>query len=198
MALKSSDEPTISFIASTAAEPLLSQYSSGNNIIFDVSIGFIVSAMFYFIVVFLPEKARKENIKKNIGKVVSFILESFSGNPFHWSKHVIHCKPLSEYTSSLNELKDIAKNRKLNALKIKVVVESAHEILPTYEQLTPGALQLSPEHAILWLSLTNSIRQISTLYPCGEEESQNKDLGILDLNLLEFIEYTEQWVNLKS
>lgn len=51
---------------------------------------------------------------------------------------------------------------------------------------------------MLWLSLTNSIRQISTLYPCGEEESQSKDLGILDLNLLEFIEYTQQWVNLKS
>jgi hypothetical protein len=198
LSLVSSEDPILDFLKSESLIKTLSQFTTGNSLIFNLSVGFIVSALFFFIVAYLPEKERKKRIKENIGKVISYTLESMSGNVFHWSKHVRHCKSLPEFYPHMAELIEISKNRKLNALQIKVIVESAHEVLPTYESFTPVALQLSSDHAILWLSLTNSVRQIATLYPCGEEESRAKDLGILDLNLLEFIEATVEWVKLKS
>ena len=198
MAFIGSNEPLVPFIKSEPIVNFLNGFSTGNALVFDLAVGFIVSAFFYCIVSYLPERKRKKSIKENIGKVLSFTLESFEGNVFHWSKHVRFCKPLSEFVPKLETYLDIAKNRKLNSLQIKVVVESAHEALPTYENFTAAALELSSEHAILWLSLINSIRQISTLYPCGEEESKEKDLGILDLNLTEFVEAAKEWVSLKS
>ncbi len=167
-----------------------------NSVTLKLAMGILVSTIFYFIVVYIPDCRRKKAIKDNISKAISFIFEAFSGNPFHWSKHIIHCKQLSDFSPEFEQYLDKAKNRKLNDLQIKAIIESANEALPTYEHLVAGALQLSSDHALIWLSLTNSIRQISTLYPFTSDTKAEKDIGIFDLNLMEFVEYTIQWYNL--
>jgi hypothetical protein len=164
--------------------------------IFRFATGIVVSAIFYFIVVHIPDYRKKKTIKDNISKAISFIFEAFSGNPFHWSKHIIHCKRLSDFSTEFEQYLDKAKNKKLSDLQIKAIIESANEALPTYEHLVAGALQLSSDHALIWLSLTNSIRQISTLYPFTSDTKGERDLGIFDLNLMEFVEYTIQWYKL--
>jgi len=177
---------------------ILEKFMTINSVMFKLAIGYLVSTIFYCVVVYIPDYLKKKALKANLSKTLSFMFEAFSGNPFHWSKHIIHCKQLSDFSPEFEQYLDKAKNRKLNDLQIKAIIESANEALPTYEHLVAGALQLSSDHALIWLSLTNSIRQISTLYPFTSDTKGERDLGIFDLNLREFVEYTIQWYKLAS
>ena len=181
---------------STILYYIIQKLTTINSVALKLAMGILVSAIFYVIVVYIPDCRRKKAIKYNISKTISFIFEAFSGNPFHWSKHIIHCKQLSDFSSEFDQYLDKAKNRKFSDLQIKAIIESANEALPTYEHLVAGALQLSSDHALIWLSLTNSVRQISTLYPFTSDTKGERDIGVFDLNLMEFVEYTIQWYKL--
>jgi hypothetical protein len=65
LAIKSSSEPILPILSGTWIELLFQQFDTGNSIIFDLSIGFIVSVFFYLLVVWLPDKQRKNLIKRN-------------------------------------------------------------------------------------------------------------------------------------
>lgn len=45
---------------------MLSQFSTGNNIVFNLSIGIFVSIIFYILIVKYPEHRKKEIIKNNM------------------------------------------------------------------------------------------------------------------------------------
>lgn len=193
---KSSDEP----IVINSLQPLLRQFDSGNTIIFNICTGYIVSLLFYLLVVFVPEKRRENELKQKLGQPISFVLEAFCRDKglsgiFHWSKHVIHCRPISEHLAEIDKFLASSNYKSLGDFKTLVVLQSADEILPTFEQLVPVAFQVSHQHAMIWLSLTNSIRQISRLY---KEKSTHRDYGVLDLNLKEFVEYVKQFYDQQS
>lgn len=193
---KSSDEP----IVINSLQPLLRQFDSGNTIIFNICIGYIVSLLFYLLIVFVPEKRRENELKQKLGQPISFVLEAFCRDKglsgiFHWSKHVIHCRPISEHLAEIDKFLASSNYKSLGDFKTLVVLQSADEILPTFEQLVPVAFQVSHQHAMIWLSLTNSIRQISRLY---KEKSTDRDYGVLDLNLKEFVEYVKQFYDQQS
>ncbi len=57
--LISSNEPLIRTFSNSPIEPLFINGFSGNAIIFNLSMGIIVSSIFYFIVVYLPERQKK-------------------------------------------------------------------------------------------------------------------------------------------
>ncbi|EGR0072859.1 hypothetical protein ACWOKL_004315 [Vibrio vulnificus] len=189
---KSSDESVISLIEDTALAPVFHQFTNGNSIIFNLSVGYIVSLMFYVIVVVIPEYREKQSLKNELGQAVSFVFEAFFherrdlGILFHWSKHIVHCKPIDEHLKVIDKFKSDASYERLDAAKANMLVQSVHEVLPTFEQLVPVAFQISHRHAMLWLSMTNSLRQIASLYETPVDE---RDWGILDLNLGEFVEY---------
>lgn len=105
---------------------------------------------------------------------------------FHWSKHLIHCRPINDHLNKVDWFKANASFKKLDAAKANMLVQSVHEVLPTFEQLVPVAFQISHKHAMLWLSMRNSLRQIATLQDVSIDE---RDWGILDLNLSEFVDY---------
>ncbi|MGI2174560.1 hypothetical protein [Shewanella ulleungensis] len=194
----SSDEP----IVIKSLEPFFRQFDSGNTIIFNICIGYIVSLLFYLLVVFAPEKRRENELKQKLGLPVSFVLEAFCRDKglsgiFHWSKHVIHCRPISEHLAEIDKYLAISNYKSLGDLKTLVVLQSADEILPTFEQLVPVAFQVSHQHAMIWLSLTNSIRQLSRFYK-EKYKDTDTDYGELDLNLKEFVEYVKQFYNQKS
>ncbi|MEL0635852.1 hypothetical protein V6259_03630 [Marinomonas sp. TI.3.20] len=180
---------------------LFSQFSVGNTIIFNLSIGYIVSLIFYVLVVVIPEKRKNKELKEKLGQPISFVLEAFCYDKsilngiFHWSKHVINCRPISEHLGDLNQFKNDANYKKLQDARSIIILQAADEILPTFEQLVPVAFQVSHHHAMVWLSLTNSIRQLARLY---NTEHESRDWGVLDLNLKEFVEYTELFYSKKS
>jgi hypothetical protein len=65
-ALKSSDDPF--FFRNTWVEYLLQQFSTGNSIIFNLSIGIIVSCIFYVLIVWLPKRSKALQIKRGSGQ----------------------------------------------------------------------------------------------------------------------------------
>ncbi|MBU2897020.1 hypothetical protein [Vibrio hepatarius] len=193
---KSSDENIIPLIKDTVIDPAFYQFPNGNSIIFNLSVGYIVSLMFYIIVVVIPEYREKKSLKNELGQAVSFVFEAFFherhdfGIMFHWSKHIVHCKPIDEHLKEIDKFKSDASYERLNAAKANMLVQSVHEVLPTFEQLVPVAFQISHRHAMLWLSITNSLRQIASLYGIPVDE---RDWGILDLNLGEFVGYVGEF-----
>ncbi|WP_445947033.1 hypothetical protein, partial [Shewanella sp.] len=127
---------------------LFSQFSVGNTIIFNLSIGYIVSLIFYVLVVVIPEKRKNKELKEKLGQPISFVLEAFCYDKsilngiFHWSKHVINCRPISEHLGDLNQFKNDANYKKLQDARSIIVLQAADEILPTFEQLVPVAFQV--------------------------------------------------------
>ncbi|MFG6178931.1 hypothetical protein ACGTN6_16975 [Halomonas sp. THAF12] len=188
---KSSEEPLLI----ESSRPIFKQFANGNTIIFNICIGYIVSLLFYILVVFIPENRRNRELKAKLGQPISFVFEAFSSGIFHWSKHVIHCKPIDEHIKVIDQFLKQANFKSLGEPRAIVILQSADEILPTFEQLVPVAFQISHEHAMIWLSLTNSIRQLSRLW---HDKSDERDYGVLDLNLKEFVEYVEQFYATKS
>lgn len=67
-ALKASDEPTLTVLKNTCIISLLQQFETGNSIIFNLSIGYIISGIFYLLVVRLPNWQRRRLIKENFEK----------------------------------------------------------------------------------------------------------------------------------
>ena len=189
--LKSSDERVVSVIENPFVKSTFYQFSNGNSIIFNLSIGYIVSLIFYLIVVAIPEYRTKQELKNQLGQAISFVFEAFFHDKrdvsimFHWSKHIVNCKHINEHLKCIERFKLDANYKRLGAAKAKMLVQSVHEVMPTFEQLVPVAFQISHKHAMLWLSMTNSLRQIATLY----EPDEALDWGILDLNLGEFVGY---------
>ncbi len=66
LALKTSDEPVLEIFKNTRIESLFQKLSIGNTIVFDLSVGFLVSVIFYLLVVWFPDRRRKNLIKKNM------------------------------------------------------------------------------------------------------------------------------------
>ena len=65
LALKASSEPMLPVFRDTWIYSFFQQFSTGNSIIFDLSIGFLVSVFFYILVVWFPARQRKNLIKRN-------------------------------------------------------------------------------------------------------------------------------------
>lgn len=188
--IKSSDEATLSALGDGWLHDFFLQFDNGNSIISNLSVGYIVSTIFYVLVVLLPEIKTKNELKKKLGQPISFLLEVYDKNLidglFHWSKHIIHCKPIFDHLNDLDRFNRQSTHEELGEAKCVIIVQAADEILPTFEQLVPVAFQISHQHAMIWLSLTNSIRQIARLWL---QEKKEWDKGIIDLNLKEFIHY---------
>ncbi len=189
---KSSDELLVSVLSNSPVARVFNQFETGNSIVFNLCIGYIVSLIFYVLVVYIPERRTKQELKEELGQAVSFVFEAFFHDRkdlsimFHWSKHLINCKPIGEHLNHIERFKANASFKKMDGAKANMMVQSVHEVLPTFEQLVPVAFQVSHKHAMLWLSITNSVRQISTLYYVPTDD---RDWGVLDLNLSEFVDY---------
>lgn len=66
--LKASDEPILTILKNTSIASLLQQFETGNSIIFSLSIGYIISGIFYLLVVWLPNWQRRRLIRENFEK----------------------------------------------------------------------------------------------------------------------------------
>jgi len=75
LALKTSDEPLPQVFKDTWVDRVFQQFSTGNSIIFDVSIGFLVSVIFYLLVVWHPERRRKSIIRRSMEEQYRFFKE---------------------------------------------------------------------------------------------------------------------------
>lgn len=75
LVLKTSDDPLVGIFNNSHVQFLFQKLSVGNVIIFNLSVGFIVSVIFYQIVFWLPDRRRRSLIKKNIKERYKFFKE---------------------------------------------------------------------------------------------------------------------------
>ncbi|MFA6163138.1 MAG: hypothetical protein WC685_06900 [Methylobacter sp.] len=66
--LKASTDPLPSSLQGTAIEGLFSQLPTGNQITFDLAVGFIVGLFVYVLVVWLPEQFKRNRIRRNLAQ----------------------------------------------------------------------------------------------------------------------------------
>lgn len=66
LAVKTSGDPILDVFKNTWIEHWFQKLPTGNAIIFNLSIGFLVSSFFYLLVVWFPEKRRRNIIKNNL------------------------------------------------------------------------------------------------------------------------------------
>src|SRR6266498_2587849 len=63
-----SDEPVVGILRGSMLEPILLRLHSGNSILFNVSVGYLTSVFFWFLVVFLPERSRRNLLRDNLSR----------------------------------------------------------------------------------------------------------------------------------
>jgi hypothetical protein len=74
LVLITSDEPIMPFLAGSPLEKLLTWNLTGKTILFNLSMGILVSAIFYFIVVYLPEAKKRKDIQPHLERHISGVL----------------------------------------------------------------------------------------------------------------------------
>ncbi len=62
------NEPVIGALRGSPIEPLLRALHNGNAIVFNLSVGFLVSMFFWLLVVYLPERRRKCLLRDNLSR----------------------------------------------------------------------------------------------------------------------------------
>ncbi len=65
---KASTDPRPIYITNTWLEPLFTPFPTGNQIIFDLAVGVIVSLVIYLLVVRLPEVQKKQRLKAHLAR----------------------------------------------------------------------------------------------------------------------------------
>jgi len=63
-----SNEPVVGFLRGTVLEPSLHALHIGNSIIFDLSVGYLVSTFIWLLVVYFPERRRKHILRENLSR----------------------------------------------------------------------------------------------------------------------------------
>ena len=63
-----STEPVVGFLRGTSIEPYLLALHNGNSIVFNLSVGYLVSLFFWLLVVYLPERSRRLILRDNLSR----------------------------------------------------------------------------------------------------------------------------------
>ncbi len=72
----SSDEPVIGFLRGSVVEPYLHYFPIGNSIVFNLSVGYLVSTFFWLLVVYFPERRARTIIRENLRRRYSEFREN--------------------------------------------------------------------------------------------------------------------------
>ncbi|WP_076408083.1 hypothetical protein [Shewanella sp. UCD-KL12] len=171
--VSASEEPIIPLLNTLNVECFFVNFLTGNTIALNLSLGFIVSSIFYFFVSYLPEERRKRHLKP----IVKVRLETTLG------KLVSMFKLLLEHSSTevdLHKLKEADLNNLCKGFPVKKdlnagkVVKSEYPVEGVYYNATPGVL-----FANNWFQVTDSIKCLNEVLPIFNDE----ELTAILLNL---------------
>jgi hypothetical protein len=76
LSVASSGEPVVQPLRGTSVEPALLALGKQNSIVFNLSVGYLVSVMFWLLVVFLPERSRRRLLRSNLERAYRQFKES--------------------------------------------------------------------------------------------------------------------------
>ncbi|WP_180182821.1 hypothetical protein [Acinetobacter sp. YH01020] len=206
--VKTSDDPLIDFLNGSCIESLFLKLEIGNSLLKDLSIGILVSTIFWTFNNYLPSRKLINQKIGRLNRALYLILESFKGNPFHHDKHYINCRELNiNDLSAIKHIKELLDSKKIyGSMGEKCFFEICSESYDLFKFLSIAANEISPEHGALWDSLTRNITVIGRLYDQWFEDRAKEGIkagvdyskGTLWLNLTEILEALEKWMELNN
>lgn len=206
--LKTNDDPIIAILEGTFLESVFYKFDTGNSLIKDLSIGILVSTIFWLFNVYLPEKKKIKEKVGRLNRALFLILESFEGGMFHHDKHYIHCRELDSIDiNTIRIIKNSLDSKTIfGSLGEKAFYEICSESYDLFKFLGIAANEISPMHGALWDSLTRNITVIGK--SCdkwfddrakdGIKSGVDYSKGTLWLNLTEILESMEEWMKLNK
>lgn len=66
LTVSASGEPVVAWLRGTPVEPILLRLGWPNTIVFNLSIGYLVSLLFWFLVVYLPDRQRRKVLRNSL------------------------------------------------------------------------------------------------------------------------------------
>lgn len=209
--IKSNDDPLLPILKGSCIEFIFLKFETGNSLIRDLSLGILVSTIFWTFNVYLPEKKRELKKVNRLNRALKLILEAKNGNQYHWNKPYIYCEPLSENDfKDISDLKYRIKNKKVyNTLAEKALYEVCSESFELFRFLSVAANEISAEHGALWDSICRNITQLGkfnskyhkaiqdTNWKLGDDIIDFSE-GIFELNMVELLEKMEIWIKLNN
>lgn len=206
--LKTNDDPLIEMLKGTLFESWFYKFEVGNSLLKDLSIGILVSTIFWLFNVYLPEKKKIKEKVGRLNRALFLILESFEGGMFHHDKHYIHCRELNPIDlNTIGLIKDSLNSKQIyGSLGEKAFYEICDESYELFRFLSIAANEISPNHGALWDSITRNITVIGKGHNKWFEDRKNDGLkigvdysrGTLYLNLTEILESMEKWMELNK
>lgn len=173
--VRSSSDRLPAFLHGTRIEPWLSQFSTGNQITFDVTVGIIVSLVLYVLVVWLPERSKRRRVRRNLElqydsfkeECIRVFLLALGGG--HNEEQIRHLKDRHEFRRFFEEPHSPGQNRwhaVLNGLddyKVKSLVVEL-EILMTEVHFTLNTIDIDDPEAFAFLKRLSQVLYRSKLW----------------------------------
>src|SRR5215208_4692766 len=66
--LSGSNDPVVGMLRGTILEPYLYELHNGNSIVFNLSVGYLISIFFWLLVVVFPERSRRRILRDNLSR----------------------------------------------------------------------------------------------------------------------------------
>lgn len=179
--VSASNDELVSWLNYPEVKWLFVNCLTGNSIAFNLSLGFIVSSIFYFFVAYLPEKRRQKHLKPMVKKRLEKTLEK--------STKLFKC--LLKYSSAEVELHSLKKSdfkdicnkfevrKNLNEGRLGV---AEYPVEGKYYRGTPGVLLVSS-----WFQFVESINYLDGIILTLNDEELTAIVYELDLKPLNVV-----------
>lgn len=204
--------PLLPILSSTYVGYILT-IEETRNILIGFQIGIVSAIVFHYFSVVVPKKQIDDNSKLVLNRLIASVLDSY--NRTRIFGHETSIKHVNTDTLKFSWLKNEKLNLKkgeVEYLKLKYAMETAHSKLNDFRQSLCLAVNISPEHSIGWLDITEKIKLLSESYESipiipddkiffinyDDDRNPIKDFrSTLILRFLEILESTEEWLKLK-
>lgn len=160
ISVKTSNAELIDIFKETPVENFLQQFPIGNEFLKSISIGFLISVIFYLIVVYLPEKRKRKDIEPFINKKCESLI---------WSSYVLINEILKK-SNTPYEYKTLTESQFREVCKNVNPKAHTYKFAKTIDNITQNNLGFKIYND--WARIINEIEETIRLLP-------NIDSGIL-------------------
>lgn len=130
-----------------------------------ILISTLAAYIFYLVIEVIPRNRHEKGVFKALNRLIASILDSYDKKNMFGHEAPISSVDLGVLDKEwLSNTKSVLEERKSEFLKLKYAMETAHTRLDDFRHALPMAVSVSPEFAVMWLQLTDSVRLIAEEY----------------------------------
>lgn len=180
----------------------------------DLLTGLISAYIFYVFIDLLPRTRNEDKIKNVLNSLIASIFDAYhQSRTFGHETEITHAANNVLTEEWLNKTKITLRENKSEYLKLKFALHTAHSRIEDFRHSLALAINLSPDHAMHWLVITDKVKLLADLYDSMPTEIPQDKLHLIDkdseenpirdfksslnFRLFELVEKAEQWL-LKS